>query len=167
MPIVTTSDALIKAAEDMSQAVKGVFPTSGPTQEAIEQLMRIFKEKVRTEVDSATVQRVLRKEALSQRVHKEAEHASDDAEMQAESTTPEDHNTGSGPNFISQDDDIFEEECESPARRTRSRTTARTITQEVLMQVMDITTTKNAFSAKSEHQESSRPSSGWNMQMQC
>ena len=111
--------------------------------------MRIFKEKTRTEVDSAAVQRVLRKEALSQRVHKEAEHASEDAEMQAERTTPEDHNENSGPNFISQDDDIFEEESESPARRTRSRTTARTVTQEVLMQVMDITTTKKAFSAKS------------------
>ena len=81
MPTVMTSDALIKAAEDMSQAVKGVFPTTGPTQEAIEQLMRIFKEKARTEVDSATVQRVLRKEALSQRVHKEAEHAPEDAEI--------------------------------------------------------------------------------------
>ena len=80
--------------------------------------------------------------------------------MQAESTTPEDHDTGSGPNFISQeddifeedisqDDDIFEEECESPAQRTRSRTTARTITQEVLMQVMDITAMKDTFSAKS------------------
>jgi len=63
------------------------------------------------------------------------------------SSTPEDHDTGSGPNFISQDDDIFEEECEIPARRTRSRTTARTITQEVLMQVMDITT-KKVCSAK-------------------
>ena len=102
--------------------------------------MRIFKEKARTEVDSATVQRVLRKDALSQRVHKKAEHASENVEMQAESTTPEDHDTGSGPNFISQDDDIFEEEIsqgddifeeesESPAQRTRSRTTARTITQ--------------------------------------
>ena len=69
--------------------------------------------------------------------------------MHADGTTPEDQDTGSGPNFISQDDDIFEEECESPARRTRSRTTARTIKQEVLMQVMDITKTKKAFSAKS------------------
>ena len=110
--------------------------------------MRICKEKERTEVDSATVQRGLRKEALSQRVHKEAEHPSEDAEMQAESTTPEDHDSVSGPNFISQDDDIFEEESESPARRTISRTTARTITQEVLMQVMDIRTKKKAFSAE-------------------
>ena len=53
MPTVTTSDGLIKAAEYMSQAVQGVFPMSGPTQEAIEQLMIIFKEKARTEVDSA------------------------------------------------------------------------------------------------------------------
>ena len=53
MPTVTTSDALIKAAEDMTHAVLVVFPTSGPTQEAIEQLMRIFKKKARTEVDSA------------------------------------------------------------------------------------------------------------------
>jgi len=95
--------------------------------------MTILKEKVRQEVNSATVQRVLRKDALSQRVHKEAEHASEDTEMHAESTTPEDQDTGSGPNFISQDDDIFEEECESPARRVRSKTTARTITQEVLL----------------------------------
>ena len=63
--------------------------------------MRIFKEKARIEVDSATVQRVLRKEALSQRVHKEAEHASEDAEMHAESSTPDDHGIVSGPNFIS------------------------------------------------------------------
>jgi len=113
MPTVTASDAPIKAAEVMPQAVKYVFPMSGPTQDAIEQLMTIFKEKARQEVNSATVQRieqlmtifkekarqevnsatvqrVLRKDALSQRVYKEAEHASEDAEMHAESTTPED-----------------------------------------------------------------------------
>ena len=31
IPTVMASDALIKAAENMSQAVRSVFPTSGPT----------------------------------------------------------------------------------------------------------------------------------------
>jgi len=48
MPTVVTSDTLIKAVEDMSCAVKGVFPTSKPTQKAFIQLIEILKDKACT-----------------------------------------------------------------------------------------------------------------------
>jgi len=71
--MVTTEDALIKAADDLSNAIKGVLSSSKQTQVAINKLVEIFKSKAKEHKESAGSQRVLRDSALSERVLKEAE----------------------------------------------------------------------------------------------
>jgi len=52
-PTVTTSGALIKAADDLSKTVKGFIPQKGATMEALEQLVNIFKQQAKNKEDSA------------------------------------------------------------------------------------------------------------------
>ena len=59
MPTITTADALIKAADDLSKAVQKIFPQKG-SQEAVEKLMEIFKQESVKHEDAATSQRVKR-----------------------------------------------------------------------------------------------------------
>ena len=49
---------------------------------------------------------MIRKDAISQIVHKETEYASVIAEMQAQSTTTDNHDRENGPNYMSQEDDM-------------------------------------------------------------
>ncbi len=70
-PTITTSDALLKAADDLSNTVKRVIPQKGATMEALEQLVDIFKKQAREKEDSATRQRVHKENALTQRVQME------------------------------------------------------------------------------------------------
>ena len=49
-------------------------------------------------------------------MNKEVEKASETAEMHAESATSANHNTENGPNFVPQDDKMFEKATESPAK---------------------------------------------------
>jgi len=69
-PTVTTEDVLIKAADDLSNAIKGVLPSTKQTQVAINRLMEIFKGSAREHKDSTGAQREC---IISQRVLKEAE----------------------------------------------------------------------------------------------
>ena len=64
-PTITTSDALIKAADDLSKAVKGVIPQKGATMEALEQLVDIFKQQAKDKEDNARRQRVHKENALN------------------------------------------------------------------------------------------------------
>ncbi len=59
MPTITAADALIQAADDLTNAIAGVVPPSNMTREAVEQLMVIFKQQAKKAKDNATTQRVL------------------------------------------------------------------------------------------------------------
>ena len=40
-----TSDAILRASDDLCQALGGVIPVKGATQTAVDQLMKIFKKQ--------------------------------------------------------------------------------------------------------------------------
>ena len=70
-PTTTTSDAILKAAANLEQALKGVVPVNGKLRDAIDHLMKIFKGEAKKEDTEVDARRVLRKEAHSQRVETE------------------------------------------------------------------------------------------------
>jgi hypothetical protein len=67
-PSLTTADALIQAADNLTTALAGVIPPPSMTTDAIAQLISIFKTQAEKEKDDATVQRVLRERAQAERV---------------------------------------------------------------------------------------------------
>jgi limonene-1,2-epoxide hydrolase len=71
MPTITPADALIRAADSLTDAIAGLVPTPTCTQDAVDQLMVIFKQQARAAKDAATAQRVLRECAQAERVIKE------------------------------------------------------------------------------------------------
>ena len=74
-PSITQSDALIKAAEDVSQALKNKLPDQELTQTTVQQLIQIFRNQAEMEkqTEKATEQRVQRASAAEQRVQTDAE----------------------------------------------------------------------------------------------
>jgi hypothetical protein len=60
MPTITAADALIQAANDLTNTIAGVVPPPNMTREAVEQLMVIFKQQAEKVKDDATTQRVLK-----------------------------------------------------------------------------------------------------------
>ena len=133
MPTITPANALIQAADNLTEALKGVIPPPNMTTEAVNQLMLIFKQQAKKANKDATAQRVLKERAQAERVHNEEVDspastspipelevtypATDDAQRQ---TTP----------IISQNDDIID--TSTPAANTRSQQRTRTLTQEFL-----------------------------------
>ncbi len=71
MPSITLADALIRAADYLTDAISGLIPTSTVTADAVDQLMEIFKQQARVTRDAATAQRVLREQAQAERVIEE------------------------------------------------------------------------------------------------
>ena len=74
MPTITPADALIRAADGLTDAIAGIVPPPNMTTEAIEQLIYIFKSEAQKAKDAATAQRVLKERAQAQRVLTEANH---------------------------------------------------------------------------------------------
>jgi hypothetical protein len=60
MPTITPSDALILAADYLTDAISGLIPTPTVTANAVEQLLEIYKQQACPIIDAATAQRVLR-----------------------------------------------------------------------------------------------------------
>jgi hypothetical protein len=77
MPTITPADALIRAADSLTDAITGLVPTPTCTMDAVDQLMIIFKQKAREANNAATAQRVLRERAQAERVIKEEPQASE------------------------------------------------------------------------------------------
>jgi hypothetical protein len=71
MPTLTSSDALIKAANTLSEAITGAIPVSSITNDAITQLLNILKQQANSAKDTTSTQKVLTQRAKSQRVHTE------------------------------------------------------------------------------------------------
>jgi hypothetical protein len=68
MPTLTPSDAFIRAADSLTDAIAGIIPPPNITMNAIDQLINIFKLKTEQDMDSATAQRVLKERAQAERV---------------------------------------------------------------------------------------------------
>jgi hypothetical protein len=54
MPTLTPSDALIKAADTLSEAITGAIPVSSITNHAITQLLNIFKQQANSAKDATS-----------------------------------------------------------------------------------------------------------------
>jgi hypothetical protein len=68
MPTLTSSDALIRAANNLTNAISEIIPPPNITTDAIDQLINIFKLQAEKEKDAATAQRVLKEYAQAERV---------------------------------------------------------------------------------------------------
>ncbi len=72
MPTITPSDALILAADYLTDAISGLIPTPTVTDDTVDQLLEIYKQQAHATRDATTAQRVLRERAQAERViHKE------------------------------------------------------------------------------------------------
>jgi hypothetical protein len=116
MPTITPADNLIKAADNLVDAILGHLPKNSVTADTVKQLMEIYKIQVDQATCAAIAQRVLREQALAQRVTKEQQAVEPvQANQQHTSTTfpnfevednqANDPRATSGPPVISQDED--------------------------------------------------------------
>jgi hypothetical protein len=71
MPTITPANALICAADSLTDAIAGLVPTPTGTQDAVDQLMVIFKQQASAAKDAAAAQRMLRERAQAERVIEE------------------------------------------------------------------------------------------------
>ena len=71
MPTITPAGALIKALDNLINAISGLVPKPTVTAYAIEQLIEIYKIQAHQSTCKARAQRVLREKAQAQRVAEE------------------------------------------------------------------------------------------------
>jgi hypothetical protein len=159
MPTITPADALIRAADYLTDAILGLVPTPMGMQDAVDQLMVIFKQQECATRDAATAQWVLRERAQAERVIKEEQQTHIQQEAVQEQVIPspsfkiEDNNdTADTPHSIPQ---ITQDEHDSPpAANMQQQRETRTLTQDFMLQCMEIPgykaplTTKQAASRK-------------------
>ena len=65
------SDTILRAGDDICQALKGVIPENGSTRTAIDHLVDIFKKQAKKEETVTDTQTVLYQKAQAQRVQSE------------------------------------------------------------------------------------------------
>jgi hypothetical protein len=150
MPTIMLADTLIKAADNLVDAILGHLLKNSITADAIKQLMEVYKIQADQATCAARAQRVLREQALAQRVAKEHQTGEPvQANHQHTSTTfpsfkvednqANDPRATSGPPVILQDED-------SPlAANTRQQQQTRTLTQDYMFQMMEIPGYKAPF----------------------
>ncbi len=74
MPTVTPSDALILAADYLTDDISGLPATPTVTANAVKQQLETYKQQAHATIDATTAQRVLREHAQVERAtHKEHE----------------------------------------------------------------------------------------------
>jgi len=120
MPTITPADALLTAAHDMAEALKGNIAQTMQTKGAIEELMKIFKrnaESMKEIEEAARPQRVRMKEAHDQRVENKKAHTESVSQEKDTQQPPE----RTPANVLPQD-------C--PAANTRARTAERMLEDE-------------------------------------
>ena len=130
MPPITPADALIRAADDLTDAWAGVVPPPNMTRDALDQLLLIVKQQAVKAKDDATAQRVLKESAQAERVHnKEVNQPASPASLPPlEVTYPAmDIGTLLGTPIISQDEDNIANS--TPTANTRLQRQVYTPTQ--------------------------------------
>jgi len=73
MPTITPEAALLKAANDLKNAIEGIIPQSLHTKEGVEQLMKIFKGYATESTDHTAKTDAIREDAAEQRVSSNTE----------------------------------------------------------------------------------------------
>jgi hypothetical protein len=116
MPTITPAHALVRAADNLVDAISGHLPKNSITADAVKQLMEVYKIQADQATCAARAQRVLREQALAQRVAEEQQAVEPiQANHQHTSTTfpnfevednqANDPQATSGPPVISRDED--------------------------------------------------------------
>ncbi len=151
MPTLTPSNALIRAANNLTNAIAGILPPPNITTDAIDLLLNIFKLQAEKEKDAATAQRVLKVHAQAERVGTKTKDHSSSKEPTTNPTTTTvtipmsfppleveypDLDTGmlQGTPMMLQDE---MGNNSSPAANTCLQQKVRTITQDYLFHLMD------------------------------
>jgi hypothetical protein len=156
MPTITPADALICVADYLTDAILGLVPTPMGTQDAVDQLMVIFKQQARAAKDAATAQRVLRERTQVERVIKEERQAHVAKETtQAQVTAlptieiKELNDIAESPQGIPQiTQDEYNKYTTPPLANTRQQRETRTLTPEFMLQCMEIPGYKAPFTAR-------------------
>ena len=155
MPTITPADALIRAADYLTDAIAGLVLTPTCTMDAVDQLMIIFKQQVRKANDAATAQRVLRERAQAERVIEEERQKNDTPEpAQARVTSPPifEHKEANGspalpqgiPQITQDEYDVYNA---PPSSNTRQQQETQTLMQDFMLQYMEIPGYKALFTA--------------------
>jgi hypothetical protein len=144
MPTITAADALIRAANDLTNAIAGVVPPPNMTQEAVDQLMVIFKQQAKKAKDNATTQRVLKECAQAERVHNESmTNHSTHTLVEVPYPNAEFVHVPETPVILQDEDDTIPAQ---PVANTRQQQKVQTITQDYLFRIMDIPDHTKPFS---------------------
>jgi hypothetical protein len=147
MPTITPTNALIQAANDLTEAISGIIPPPNMTRDAVDELMLIFKQQAKKAKNNATTQRVLKERAQAEGVHNESTPSptSPSPPPPFKVNYPNiDVGNLQGTLVISQDEDNNEQS--SPASNTCQQQKVRTITQDYLFHMMDIPGLTKPFS---------------------
>jgi hypothetical protein len=147
MPAITPADALICAADYLTDTILGLVPFPTCMQDAVDRLMVIFKQQACATRDAATAQRVLRESAQAERVIKEEQQAHVQQESVQEQVIPspsfeiEDNNDiADTPQGIPQ---ITQDKHDSPpSANTQQQRETRTLTQEFMLKCMEYQNTR-------------------------
>ena len=112
MPTITPADALIRAADSLTDAIMGLIPTPTCTTDAVDQLMVIFNQQARKANNAATAQRVLREHAQAERVIKEERQTIKAPASETPTSFPASRVFRQEPRQV----DVFRQEWEKPQR---------------------------------------------------
>jgi hypothetical protein len=156
LPTITPADALIRAADYLTDAILGLVPTPTGMQDAVDQLMVIFKQQAHAAKDAATAQRVLRERAQAERVIEEERQAHVAQETtQAQVTAlptieiEEPNDIAESPQGIPQiTQDEYDEYTTPPSANTQQQQESQTLMQEFMLQCMEIPGYKAPFTAR-------------------
>jgi hypothetical protein len=149
MPTITPAEALIKAADKLVDAISGVIPKNSITEDALLQLMNIYRQQALEASDAASAQRVLRRLAESQRAQTKTDVTKEQRVETPQGTTEPDinnfevehphehasletHDSARGPNPITQEDD----DDSPPSANTRQRRQG-SLTQDYMLHMME------------------------------
>jgi hypothetical protein len=147
MPAITAEDALIRAADSLTDAIDRANPKPGMTRDAIGQLISIFKAQTKKEKDAVTAQRVAKERAQAERVcNEEAATPMQTEEVQFEVNRYPEIDVGnmSRIGVISRDKEDVQL---TPAANTQQQQKEQTVTQEFAYRMIDlpVAMTKSAF----------------------
>ncbi len=150
MPTITPADALIKAGANLVDVILGLLPKNSITANVMEQLMEIYKIQAEKATCKARAQRVLRAEALAQRVAEEQQAAEPVQAsprhtptafptFEVEDSQDNNPSASSGPPIMSQDEDSL------PSANTHQQRQIRTLMQDYMFHTMKVPGYKAPF----------------------
>jgi hypothetical protein len=146
MPTIAPAEAILKAADNLVDTICNRIPKNSATADAVEKLMEVFKIQAEKATCKAAAQRVLRERAFTKRVDTEAlatvavpTTPLPELEVEYPDTTED---SPSNIPVILQDDD------NAPAANTQSQQQNRTLTQDYMLHMMEITGYTAPFTAR-------------------